>query len=38
VAAGKQRARLTTRLEQLKKQHAWGDISDDEYRAERDAT
>jgi hypothetical protein len=27
-----------TRLEQLKKQHGWGDISDDEYRAERDAT
>ena len=35
--AGRQRARLTTRLEQLKKQHAWGDISDEEYRGERDA-
>jgi predicted nucleic acid-binding protein len=36
--AGKQRARLMTRLEQLKKQHGWGDISDDQYRSERDAT
>jgi hypothetical protein len=25
-------------LEQLKKQHAWGDISDDEYRRQRDET
>ena len=28
--AGRQRVRLTTRLEQLKKQHGWGDIGDDE--------
>ena len=26
-----------TRLEQLKKQHGWGDLSDDEYQKERDA-
>ena len=26
-----------TRLEQLKKQHGWGDVGDDEYQAERDA-
>jgi len=38
ASAGKQRARLTTRLEQLKKQHGWGDISDDEYRRQRDET
>jgi len=38
ATAGKQRARLITRLEQLKKQRGWGDITDDEYRAERDAT
>jgi DNA invertase Pin-like site-specific DNA recombinase len=37
AAAGRQRARLVTRLEQLKKQHGWGDISDKEYQAERDA-
>jgi hypothetical protein len=29
--------RLTTRLEQLKKQHGWGDISDREYQIERDS-
>jgi hypothetical protein len=29
-------ARLATRLEQLKKQHAWGDISDVEYQSQRD--
>jgi hypothetical protein len=27
-----------TRLEQLKKQHAWGDLTDAEYLARRDAT
>ena len=37
AAAGRQRARLTTRLENLKKQHGWGDISDKEYQTERDA-
>lgn len=36
--SGRQRARLLTRLEQLKKQHAWGDLGDAEYQAERDAT
>ena len=35
--SGRQRARLTTRLEQLKKQHSWGDLSDSAYLAERDA-
>jgi DNA invertase Pin-like site-specific DNA recombinase len=37
AAAGRQRSRLQTRLEQLKKQHGWGDISDREYQSERDA-
>jgi hypothetical protein len=37
VAAGRQRARLLTRLEQLRKQHGWGDISDRDYQSERDA-
>ncbi|MGC8634196.1 MAG: recombinase family protein [Candidatus Limnocylindrales bacterium] len=36
--AGRQRARLLTRLEQLQKQHAWGDLSDAAYQAQRDAT
>jgi hypothetical protein len=36
AVAGRQRARLAKRLEQLKKQHAWGDIDDEEYQAERD--
>jgi hypothetical protein len=35
--AGRQRARLLTRLEQLKKQHGWGDLGDVEYQRERDA-
>jgi len=35
--AGRQRARLTTKLERLKKQHGWGDLSDAEYQAQRDA-
>jgi DNA invertase Pin-like site-specific DNA recombinase len=38
AVAGRQRTRLLTRLEQLKKQHAWGDLSDAAYRADRDAT
>jgi DNA invertase Pin-like site-specific DNA recombinase len=37
AAAGRQRSRLQTRLEQLKKQHGWGDISDREYETERDS-
>jgi DNA invertase Pin-like site-specific DNA recombinase len=37
VSAGRQRARLQTRLEQLKKQHGWGDISDREYQTERNS-
>ncbi len=37
AVAGRQRARLLTRLEQLKKQHAWGDLTDAAYQAERDA-
>lgn len=37
ASAGRQRARLQTRLEQLKKQHGWGDISDREYQSERDS-
>jgi hypothetical protein len=38
AGSGRQRARLLTRLEQLKKQHAWGDLTDEEYLAKRDAT
>jgi hypothetical protein len=34
--SGRQRTRLTTRLEQLKKQHSWGDLTDAAYLAERD--
>jgi hypothetical protein len=37
VDSGRQRARLTTRLEQLEKQHSWGDLTDAAYLAERDA-
>jgi DNA invertase Pin-like site-specific DNA recombinase len=37
AVAGRQRARLLTRLEQLRKQHAWGDLTDAAYHAERDA-
>lgn len=33
---GRQRARLSTRLEKLKQQHAWGDITDEVYQAQRD--
>jgi hypothetical protein len=34
---GRQRARLTKRLEQIQKQNGWGDMPDAEYLAERDA-
>jgi hypothetical protein len=37
VDVGRQRARLTTKLEQIRKQNAWGDLPDAEYLAERDA-
>ena len=37
AVAGRQRARLLTRLEQLKKQHGWGDLGDAEYQSQRDA-
>ena len=33
---GRQRSRLLTRLDQLKKQHGWGDLEDVEYLSERD--
>ena len=36
VTVGRQRTRLLTRLEQLKKQHGWGDLGDAEYQRERD--
>ena len=35
---GKQRARLERRLEQLKKQHALGDLTDEAYQRARDET
>ncbi|HEY8800956.1 MAG TPA: zinc ribbon domain-containing protein, partial [Candidatus Limnocylindrales bacterium] len=34
---GRQRGRLTKRLEQIKKHNGWGDMPDDEYLAERDS-
>jgi hypothetical protein len=37
ASAGRQRARLQTRLEQLRKQHGWGDISNREYQTKRDS-
>ena len=37
VDSGRQRTRLTTRLEQLKKQHGWGDLADADHEGERDA-
>jgi DNA invertase Pin-like site-specific DNA recombinase len=37
AAAGRQRKRLENRLEALKKQHSWGDLSDAVYLAQRDA-
>ena len=36
--AGRQRERLLVRLEQLRKEHQWGDLTDAEYQHERDAT
>jgi hypothetical protein len=35
VSGTRQRKRLAIRLEQLKKQHSWGDVTDAEYQAER---
>jgi DNA invertase Pin-like site-specific DNA recombinase len=35
---GRQRARLQQRLEQLRKQHEWSDITDEDYRAKRAET
>ncbi len=37
AGAGKQREHLLTRLERLKKQHGWGDLSDADYQTQRDA-
>ena len=37
VTASRQRPRLLNRLEQLKKQHGWGDLTDEAYQAQRDA-
>ena len=37
AGAGRQRQRLLTRLEQLQKQHGWGDLSDADYQTQRDA-
>ena len=37
VIAGRHRPRLLTRLEQLRKQHGWGDLGDADYQAQRDA-
>lgn len=37
AVASRRRPRLQTKLEQLKKQHGWGDLSDAEYLAQRDA-
>ena len=34
---GRKRARLTTRLEQIQKHNGWGDMSDEDYLAERDS-
>lgn len=36
AVSGRQRARLLTRLERLKEQHSWGDISSADYQAQRD--
>jgi DNA invertase Pin-like site-specific DNA recombinase len=38
ATAGRQRARLLNRLEQLKKLHGWGDMTDEDYLAKRDET
>jgi hypothetical protein len=37
AVSGRQRARLLTRPEQLRKQHGWGDLSDADYLTQRDA-
>jgi hypothetical protein len=33
---GRQRDRLMTRLDKLKQQHSWGDLTDEDYRRQRD--
>ena len=38
AVAGRQRARLLTRVEQFKKRHAWGALTDADHQAARDAT
>jgi hypothetical protein len=38
ATSGRQRERLLTRLERLKTQHSWGDLSDAEYQQKRDTT
>ena len=38
AVAGRQRERLLTRLERLKTQHGWGDLSDAEYQEKRNGT
>ncbi len=38
VGAGRQRERLLKRLEKLRNQHAWDDLTDADYLAQRDAT
>jgi hypothetical protein len=38
ATASRQRARLLKRLEQLKSQHGWGDLTDEAYLAKRDET
>ena len=38
ATAGRQRERLLTRLERLKTQHEWGDLTDAGYQEKRDAT
>jgi hypothetical protein len=37
VDVGRQRARLTKRLEKIRKHNGWGDMPDAEYLAERDS-
>jgi DNA invertase Pin-like site-specific DNA recombinase len=38
ATSGRQRERLLTRLERLKTQHGWGDLSDSEYQEKRNTT
>jgi hypothetical protein len=38
VTVGRQKERLITRLEKLKQQYSWGDMSEDDYRRQRDET